>query len=106
MEAMCSSETSVNIQRTTRHYIPEDGTLHNHCCENLKSYMEYISSLSISYRNRLYAFQILFQYQGHTECSTYDESLPRGVCNAMNERLCCEINSLEEDEDKIEFVCL
>jgi hypothetical protein len=19
-----------------RHYIPEDGTLHNHCCENLK----------------------------------------------------------------------
>jgi hypothetical protein len=34
----CSSETSVDTQRTTRLYIPEDGTLHNHRCENLKSY--------------------------------------------------------------------
>jgi hypothetical protein len=38
MEAICSSETLVNTQRTTRHYIPEDCTLHNHRCENLKSY--------------------------------------------------------------------
>jgi hypothetical protein len=69
MEAICSSETSVDFQRTTRRYIagfllglffyPEDGgdvflrnvswhsmdytmlyplTLHNHRCENLKSY--------------------------------------------------------------------
>jgi hypothetical protein len=34
---MCSSETSVNFHRTTRRYVPEYGTLHNHCCENLKS---------------------------------------------------------------------
>jgi hypothetical protein len=27
MEAKCSSETSVDFQRTTRHYIPEDRTL-------------------------------------------------------------------------------
>jgi hypothetical protein len=27
MEAICSSETSVNTQRTTRRYIPEVGTL-------------------------------------------------------------------------------
>jgi hypothetical protein len=27
MEAICSSETSVDTQRTTRRYIPEDGTL-------------------------------------------------------------------------------
>jgi hypothetical protein len=33
-----SSETSVGAQRTTRRYIPEDSTLHNHRCENLKSY--------------------------------------------------------------------
>jgi hypothetical protein len=33
-----SSETSVDTQRTTRHHIPEDDTLHNHRCENLKSY--------------------------------------------------------------------
>jgi hypothetical protein len=29
---------AVDFQRTTWHYIPEDGTLHNHRCENLKSY--------------------------------------------------------------------
>jgi hypothetical protein len=39
MEAICSSETSVDTQRTTRSYIPEDGTLHNNRCENLKSYI-------------------------------------------------------------------
>jgi hypothetical protein len=32
----CSSETSVNFQRTIRRYVPEDRTLHNHRCENLK----------------------------------------------------------------------
>jgi hypothetical protein len=39
MEAICSSETSVEIQQTTRRHIPEDDTLHNHRCENLKSYL-------------------------------------------------------------------
>jgi hypothetical protein len=39
MEAICSSEISVVIQRITRRYIPEDDTLHNHRCENLKSYV-------------------------------------------------------------------
>jgi hypothetical protein len=37
MERICSSETTVEFQRTTRRYIPEDSTLHNHRCENLKS---------------------------------------------------------------------
>jgi hypothetical protein len=39
MEAICSSETSVDFQRNTRRYNPEDITLHNHRCENLKSYI-------------------------------------------------------------------
>jgi hypothetical protein len=39
METICFSETPVETQRTTRRYIPEDDTLHNHRCENLKSYM-------------------------------------------------------------------
>jgi hypothetical protein len=30
--------TSVDFQRTTWRYIPEDRTLHNHRCENLSSY--------------------------------------------------------------------
>jgi hypothetical protein len=31
-------ETSVDCQRTTRRYIPEDSRFHNHRCESLKSY--------------------------------------------------------------------
>jgi hypothetical protein len=38
MEAICSSETSVETQRTTQRHIPENDTLHNHRFENLKSY--------------------------------------------------------------------
>jgi hypothetical protein len=40
METTSSSETSVYYQRTTRRYIPEDRTLHNLRCENLKSYIK------------------------------------------------------------------
>jgi hypothetical protein len=39
MGATCSSEISVDFQRTTRHYIPEDLTLNNHCYENLTFYI-------------------------------------------------------------------
>jgi hypothetical protein len=39
MEGTFSSETSVDFQRTTRRYITEDRTLHNHRFENLKSYI-------------------------------------------------------------------
>jgi hypothetical protein len=35
---MPPSETSGTILRTTRRHIPEDDTLQNHRCENLKSY--------------------------------------------------------------------
>jgi hypothetical protein len=37
MEATCPSGTSVDFKRPTWRYIPEDGTLHNHRCENPKS---------------------------------------------------------------------
>jgi hypothetical protein len=37
METIRSSETSVDLHRTTRRYIPEDATLHYHRRENLKS---------------------------------------------------------------------
>jgi hypothetical protein len=36
IEAIYSSETSVDFQRTTWRYIPEDNILHNHRSENLK----------------------------------------------------------------------
>jgi hypothetical protein len=38
MEAIRSSETSGTTQCTTRRHIPEEDTLQNHRCENLKSY--------------------------------------------------------------------
>jgi hypothetical protein len=38
IKAIFSSETSVLITVTWRH-IPEDGILHSHCRENLKSYI-------------------------------------------------------------------
>jgi hypothetical protein len=38
MEAIRSSETLGATQRTTQRHIPEDDTLHNHRCENLKPY--------------------------------------------------------------------
>jgi hypothetical protein len=39
MEASSSSETSVGFWLTTLSSIPEDSTLHNHRCENFKSYI-------------------------------------------------------------------
>jgi hypothetical protein len=42
MEAIRSSETSGTTLRTTRRHIPEDDTLQNHRCENLKSYIVFL----------------------------------------------------------------
>jgi hypothetical protein len=49
MEAIRSSEMSVDFQRTTRRYIPEDRTLYR-CCENFKSYtfLVYLATLSVA----------------------------------------------------------
>jgi hypothetical protein len=44
-EAKCFSETSFGLQRTTRRYIPEEITLHNHRCDSLKSCKEVILAL-------------------------------------------------------------
>jgi hypothetical protein len=40
MEAIRSSETSVQSTRSTRRHISEDGILHSHRRENFKSYKE------------------------------------------------------------------
>jgi hypothetical protein len=39
MEAVRTSETSVNFNVTTRRYIPEDSKLHTRRLENLKSHI-------------------------------------------------------------------
>jgi hypothetical protein len=47
IEATYSSETSVDFRRTTRRYIAEDESLHNHNCDNLKSCMPHRSHTCI-----------------------------------------------------------
>jgi hypothetical protein len=42
--AKYSSETSVDFQQTTRSYIPEDTTLHNDLCQNLKPHNKSVKS--------------------------------------------------------------
>jgi hypothetical protein len=37
MEATCSSKLFADLQRTTKHYMLEDRTVHNRRCENLRS---------------------------------------------------------------------
>jgi hypothetical protein len=47
MEAVCSSETSVETQRTTRRRIPEDDILHYYRCVNLKSYINIVIYITL-----------------------------------------------------------
>jgi hypothetical protein len=59
MEALRTSETSVNIYFTTRQYIPEDSKLHTRRRKNLKSHILqmwskfFIPSGKNSFRSRL-----------------------------------------------------
>jgi hypothetical protein len=46
MEATCSSETSVDFQRTTERYSPQDTTFHNHRCKNLKFTSDTVTCIS------------------------------------------------------------
>jgi hypothetical protein len=47
MEAIRSSETLVDFQRTTQRYIPGDSNFHNYRCENLKSYNIILDEMGI-----------------------------------------------------------
>jgi hypothetical protein len=40
MATVCSFETSVYFQRIIWHCIPENRSLHNHRCENIRSYVK------------------------------------------------------------------
>jgi hypothetical protein len=48
MEETYSSVTPVDFRRTTRRYIPENRTLHNHRCENLKFYKNKTDEADVS----------------------------------------------------------
>jgi hypothetical protein len=49
MEAIRSSETSVQFTGSTRRQIPEDGILHSHRCENLRSYIPKYNTDNITF---------------------------------------------------------
>jgi hypothetical protein len=51
MEAVQISQTSVNSHQSTRRYNPEDGHLHGHYRENLRSYLN-MDLLHTSNHNR------------------------------------------------------
>jgi hypothetical protein len=57
----CSTETSNDFQWITRCYIPEDRTLHNYRCDNLKSY-EYLND------SQLHASKAASQFKVHPIC--------------------------------------
>jgi hypothetical protein len=54
MEAVRTSETSVNINLTTRRYIPEESKLHTRRRENLKSHMVDICFEKTGYKQKWY----------------------------------------------------
>jgi hypothetical protein len=57
MEATCSSETLLDFQQAIWRYIPEDITLHNHRCENLKSNKNYYLCIVRLYTSALVTSQ-------------------------------------------------
>jgi hypothetical protein len=66
MEATCSSETSVDFQRTTCRYSPDDRTSYNHRWENLKPYMDE-RDLNINLFNKSQNYTTLFCAHFHSE---------------------------------------
>jgi hypothetical protein len=53
MDTICSSETSVVFQRSTPSYMAEDTNLHNHCCDNLKSYT-LAASFKLNHKRKIF----------------------------------------------------
>jgi hypothetical protein len=56
---ICSSQTSVDFQRTTSPYIPEKRSLHSHRCENLKSSIRLILMIDICYLSNKYCLTVI-----------------------------------------------
>jgi hypothetical protein len=71
MKAKYSSEMLLDFQRTTRRYIPEDRTFHNHWCENLKSYT-FFCSIMIHIKSHLLVSPYTLV---SVDCLTYDTSI-------------------------------
>jgi hypothetical protein len=75
MEAIRSSETSGTTQRTTRRHIPEEDTLQNHRCENLKSY----TVLYVAFKCKLLREVMRLNTNVYEE-NIFNSSLPNFTC--------------------------
>jgi hypothetical protein len=75
MEVRCSSETSVDFQWTTWRYIPKGRALHNHHCENLKSYIYVFfgGSLYFSLYSQMFWFSLCFFFHYTPLCIQVDK---------------------------------
>jgi hypothetical protein len=70
MEVTRSFQIMVDFQQTTQHYILEDRTLYNHCCENLKFCTgKLVPHYTMSYHRTLYSlFTSAWKPVPHTLC--------------------------------------
>jgi hypothetical protein len=76
MEATCSSEMSVDFQRTTERYIPEDMTLPNHRYENFNSYKDFALRHQVRTSSRAYTAYCLVIRRVKRSKREADHSLP------------------------------
>jgi hypothetical protein len=75
-EAACSSETSVEFQRTTRRYIQDGVIIHNHCFENIKPYISWISWGSIASHCIFSRLLLLYLWLGFASISVFPYNFP------------------------------
>jgi hypothetical protein len=89
MEGTCSSKMLVAFQRTTRRYIPEVGTHHNHCCENLKSYTtlyNFKPTYKIVIAGKAFGHVLFYNYNNRpTKPSTCSTNVVLNVCDNGSE---------------------
>jgi hypothetical protein len=75
-----SSKTSIDFHRTTWHYIPEDRTLHKHCCTNVKSYVLGCCCCFPFIPLLVYSAWVVVGWRCRMSCKAFLTSLP-ALCN-------------------------
>jgi hypothetical protein len=84
MEAICSSETSVNA-RSTQLHIPEDGILHSHRCENLESYIKSYKLLEVTKENYEHMCQVVFtRLNSNCRTRSFETDCANGIASHSN----------------------
>jgi hypothetical protein len=66
MDTNYSSETSVQFQRTTRHYIPDDTTIRNHSCLKFQT-LHYTKLQDVNFHTQTHTHR-------HTHTDTHTET--------------------------------